>query len=258
MTQAPPENVSRSTGSASGELGHLDVDQIVAGYGGAAVLRGVSFAAHPGEVVAVLGRNGAGKTTLLRTISGLLTPRDGTISLDGVNLCGRPVHEIVRLGVGQVPEGRRVMPSMTVLDNLRLGAYLLRRRGQLAERLDEVLEVLPMLAGWRDRLAGTLSGGEQQLLAIGRALMGAPRVLLLDEPLTGLSPTARQLVLGVIRQIGGAERTVVIVEQNLGETLPIADRALLINEGRVSMEGSAHELLNDASVQEKYLGLTLH
>lgn len=251
MTFDPPSGGDRPPA-------HLMVEQVVAGYsGGPPVLRGISLTVRRGEVVAVLGRNGAGKTTLLRTISGLLTRREGSISLDGADLHGRAPHEIARLGIGHVPEGRRVIPSMTVIDNLRLGGYLARGRSELNRRLNGVYEMLPMLADWGPRIAGTLSGGEQQLLSIARALMGEPTVILLDEPLTGLSPTARRTVTDVLAQISHANKAVVVVEQNLTEILPVADHALIIDDGRVPLEGSSSELMENPAVQEKYLGLSI-
>jgi branched-chain amino acid transport system ATP-binding protein len=237
---------------------HLRVERVVAGYsGGPAVLRGISFAARRGEVVAVLGRNGAGKTTLLRTISGLLSLREGSIHLDSADLRGRMPHQVARLGVGHVPEGRRVIPSMTVIDNLRLGGYLLRSRSELNSRLDDVFAMLPMLTEWGPRVAGTLSGGEQQLLSIARALMGGPTAMLLDEPLTGLAPLARGHVIDALKQIRDLGKAVVVVEQNVAEILPAADYALIIDSGEVALEGPAEKLMGDPAVQEKYLGLSI-
>jgi branched-chain amino acid transport system ATP-binding protein len=237
---------------------HLLVENVVAGYrGGPPVLHGISLAVRRGEVVAVLGRNGAGKTTLLRTISGLVGLREGRISFAGRDLRGRAVHEVARLGIGHVPEGRRVIPSMTVIDNLRLGGYAAGGRAELARRLDEVLSMLPMLTEWGPRVAGTLSGGEQQLLSIARALMGAPTAILLDEPLTGLSPLARGRVTDVLKQIRDGGKAVVVVEQNVAEILPVADHALIIDAGRVALEGSSSDLMEDPTVQERYLGLSI-
>ncbi|MGH2892106.1 MAG: ABC transporter ATP-binding protein [Solirubrobacteraceae bacterium] len=237
---------------------YLTVEGLVAGYsGGPPVLRGISFTVGPGEVLAVLGRNGAGKTTLLRTISGLLTLREGSIHLNGADLRGRPTHEIARLGIGHVPEGRRVIPSMTVIDNLRLGGYLAETRSELNRRLSDVFAMLPMLPEWGPRVAGTLSGGEQQLLSIARALMGEPRVLLLDEPLTGLAPLARNAVISLLTQIRAAGKAIVLVEQNVAEILPVAGYALIIDDGRVPLEGASEDLMKDPGVREKYLGLAV-
>jgi branched-chain amino acid transport system ATP-binding protein len=239
------------------ESAHLTVEAVAAGYRGAPpVISGISLTVRRGEVLAVLGKNGAGKTTLLRTISGLLAPREGRIRFNEEDLRDRPAHEVARLGIGHVPEGRRVIPSMTVIDNLRLGGYAFRRH-ELADRLNEVTQMLPMLSAWHKRVAGTLSGGEQQLLSIGRALMGAPEMMLLDEPLTGLAPRARSQVLEVVSDIRRTGRSVVIVEQNVVEALPVADRGLIIDSGRVVMEGAARDLLDDPSIQEKYLGVSL-
>lgn len=248
-----------STAARDGSLvPHLEIERLVAGYRGAPpVLRGVSLTARHGEVVAVLGRNGAGKTSLLRTISGLVNLREGSIRLDGTDLRGRPPHEVAGLGIAHVPEGRRVFPGMTVTDNLKVGGYGARSRSELSSRLEEVFGMLPMLSDWRSRLAGMLSGGQQQLLAIARSLMGAPSLVLLDEPLTGLAPAARRQVLDVLRQIRDRGKSVVIVEQNVVETLPVADYALVIDSGEVALEGPAAKLAKDPTVQEKYLGIAV-
>lgn len=249
---------ARSPAQSPDDARQLVVEHVVAGYsGGPPVLRDISFAVGPGEVLAVLGRNGAGKTTLLRTISGLLPLREGRIQLGGADLRGRPPHAIARLGIGHVPENRRVIPSMTVIDNLRLGGYMAHGRTELTRRLDDIFVMLPMMREWGPRIAGTLSGGEQQLLSIARAMMGDPAVILLDEPLTGLAPVARAAVLTLLTQISQSGKAVVVVEQNVTEILPVAGYALIIDEGRVPLEGRSDELMDDPAVRVKYLGLAV-
>jgi len=240
------------------ELRTLVVEDVVSGYRGAPpVIHDMSLSVAPGEVVAVLGRNGAGKTTLLRTISGVLRPRRGRIVLGDRELSGMSAPAIAGFGVGHVPEGRRVIPGMTVDDNLRLGGYTLRRRSLLEEQLGAVLELFPALEPWRRRVAGSLSGGEQQMLAIARALMGKPGVVLLDEPLTGLAPIFRGEVLGVVDTMRKAGHAILIVEQNAAETLPIADRALVIHEGRITLSGTGSEMASSSVIQDEYLGVPI-
>jgi branched-chain amino acid transport system ATP-binding protein len=240
----------------SDPVGTLMVEDIVSGYrSGPAVVSGVSLTVAPGEVVAVLGRNGAGKSTLLRTISGVLRCRQGAISLGGRHLSGMSPWRIAGAGVAHVPEGRRVIPGMSVEDNLRLGGYTLKKRAAVDAQLSTILAAFPMLEKWRRRVAGSLSGGEQQMLAIARALMSAPKIVLLDEPLTGLAPIYRSQVLGVVDDMRRAGQGILIVEQNAVETLPVADRALIVHEGRITLTGPAKELVDSAATQEEYLGL---
>lgn len=234
----------------------LKVDQLVVGYRGAPpVITDISLQVNPGEIVALLGRNGAGKTTLLRAISGLLPWRAGEVMVGGVSLRNYSPEKVARCGVGHVPEGRRVIPSMTVLDNLRLGAYLLGAASNVDVRLKEIFEMFPALADWPDRSAGTLSGGEQQMLSLARALMGRPSVLMLDEPLTGLAPIFRQLVLQQINAIKNSGAAVLLVEQNVVESFVVADRALIMDGGTVVLEGSPAELSTNPAVRENYLGV---
>ena len=234
----------------------LVVDELVCGYpGGPPVLHEVSLEVAPDEILLVLGRNGAGKTTLLQTISGMLRPRAGTIRLAATGECvGRAPHEMARSGVAHVPEGRRLILSMSVLDNLKLGAYVLGRRAAVEAQLAEIYELFPMLPAWERRIAGTLSGGQQQLLSIARALMARPDVVLLDEPLTGLAPIYRSEVLSIVERLR-ERRAILLVEQNAAESLPIADRALVLDMGRVTLAGPAHDLLADSSVVKRYLGI---
>ncbi len=235
--------------------GALVVTGLVSGYrGGPNVLHDVSLEVARGEILVVLGRNGAGKSTLLRTISGVIPARAGRIEVDGRDLTGRAPHEIARSGIGHVPEGRRVIPGMTVLDNLKLGGHTLRTRRGIVAQLQELYELFPVLPEWRNRLAGTLSGGQQQMLSIARALMARPDVVLLDEPLTGLAPILRAEVLAVIERMKSA-RAILLVEQNAAETLPVADRALVLHEGRVTLSGAAADLREDDAVQERFLGI---
>jgi branched-chain amino acid transport system ATP-binding protein len=229
----------------------LDVEHLDAGYGDFQALFGVSVAVAEGETVAVIGANGAGKSTLLRAVAGLLRPRAGRIRFDGADLDGVPPHRRVRLGVSLVPEGRRVFPSLTVRENLEVGGDR-HRRGHWD--VGRVLELFPFLGRLRDRLGGTLSGGEQQALAIGRALMANPRLLLLDEVSLGLAPAAVARLYGAMPAIRAAGATVVVVEQDLGQALAAADRAYCLLEGRVVLSGAAASLTRD-QLAEAYFGL---
>lgn len=233
----------------------LKVREITVGYGsGSAVLSGLSVDVHFAEIVAVLGRNGAGKTTLLRSISGLLRPRSGAITFRDVAITGIPVHEVAAQGIAHVPEGRRIIQNMTVADNLRLGAYSVRS-AVARRRIDETLDLIPSIRGWLKRRGGTLSGGEQQLVAIARAFMSNPAIVLLDEPLTGLSPAARHSTLEALKEISVLGKGILIVEQNVVETLEIADRAVVLTDGSISLEGSGADLLSNPAIHASYLGL---
>lgn len=235
--------------------GTLIVERLRTGYpSGPDVLRDVSFSVHEGEIVAVLGRNGAGKTTLLRAISGLLTCRSGDIRFGGRTLRGIRAHRLAGLGVGHVPEGRRVMPGMSVHDNLLLGAYRITRRRDIDGSLTEVLQYFPSLRTALRVKAGTLSGGQQQMLAIARALMGRPRLLLLDEPLTGLAPVIQDDVMATLAGLRTRDRTIVLVEQNAQRSLAIADRGVVLARGTVAVQDIAETLLTDTAVREGYLG----
>lgn len=236
----------------------LIIEGIASGYRGApAVVSDMSLTVAPGEVVAVLGRNGAGKSTLLRTISGVLRCRQGRISLGDRQLSGMAPWRIACAGVAHVPEGRRVISGMSVEENLRLGGYPLGRRALVEAQLTKILASFPMLEKWRRRVAGSLSGGEQQMLAIARALMSAPKVVLLDEPLTGLAPIYRSEVLAVVGAMRSAGQAILLVEQNAVETLPVADRALIVQEGRITLTGPASELAGSAATRDEYLGLPI-
>jgi branched-chain amino acid transport system ATP-binding protein len=230
----------------------LHVEDVRVAYGGIEALRGVSFDVDEGEIVTLLGANGAGKTTTLRTISGLLRPRAGTISFDGQRIDTVPAHMMVRLGIGHVPEGRRIFPRMSVRENLMMGAY---HRGDDTEAdADRVFELFPVLLERQGQDGGTLSGGEQQMLAIGRALMGRPRLLLLDEPSMGLAPMIVTRIFDIIREINQQGTTVLLVEQNAAQALRLATRGYVLETGEVVMSDDASKLLADDRIREAYLG----
>jgi branched-chain amino acid transport system ATP-binding protein len=236
-------------------VGLLEVRDLRVSYGNIEVLHGISLDVGPGEIVALLGANGAGKTTTLRTISGLLRPRGGRIALDGQGLTGLPAHRIVALGIGHVPEGRRMFGVLTVEENLRLGGYLMRRdAGALERRIAALYETFPRLGERRAQLAGTLSGGEQQMLAIARALMLKPRLVLLDEPSMGLAPKLVRAIFGMIAEICTEGTAVLLVEQNVRQALRIAHRAYVLESGTVALAGESRALAQDSRVRAAYLG----
>jgi len=233
----------------------LEVRDLRVNYGNIEALHGISLDVGPGEIVALLGANGAGKTTTLRTLSGLLRPRAGSVAFEGQPIVGLPSHRIVALGIGHVPEGRRIFGGLTVEENLRLGGYLLRRDAAALDRgIAEAYETFARLRERRDQLAGTLSGGEQQMLAIARALMLKPRLVLLDEPSMGLAPKLVRAIFEVIARISSAGTAVLLVEQNARQALRIAQRAYVLEGGRVALSGSARELAGDSRVRATYLG----
>jgi branched-chain amino acid transport system ATP-binding protein len=233
----------------------LTVADLHAYYREMAALRGVSLHVDEGEIVALLGSNGAGKTTTLRTISGLHRPRSGTVSFGGTDITRAPPHAIVARGLSHVPEGRRIFPALTVEENLNLGGYLSRRDHQVvATRKQRVFDLFPRLAERRGQLGGLLSGGEQQMLAVGRALMNEPRLLALDEPSLGLSPVLVKAVGEVIQRIRASGTAILMVEQNARQALAIADRAYVLETGRIVLEGPAADLARDPRVQRAYLG----
>ncbi|HKA10890.1 MAG TPA: ABC transporter ATP-binding protein [Candidatus Dormibacteraeota bacterium] len=233
----------------------LEVKDLRVFYANIEALKGISLEVHKAEIVAVLGSNGAGKTTTLQTISGLIRPRSGAIVFDGGSLVGKPAHDIVGLGVSQVPEGRRIFKVLTVEENLNLGGYLNRSQRELVRQgRERVFEIFPRLAERRGQLAGTLSGGEQQMLAIGRALMSDPKLLMLDEPSLGLSPLLSRLLLKIVREIANRGTAVLLVEQNARQALAISDRAYVIETGSVVLSGQASALARDPRVQKAYLG----
>jgi branched-chain amino acid transport system ATP-binding protein len=233
----------------------LELADIHVRYGNIRALQGVSLRVETGELVALIGSNGAGKTTTLRTISGLLRPTQGTISFDGAEIGTASTDRIVGLGISHCPEGRRIFGSLTVAENLRLGAVSRTATAEIAADLDQVLELFPVL---RERLAqagGTLSGGEQQMLAIGRALMSRPRLLLLDEPSLGLAPIMVERIFATIAELKRQGRTILLVEQNVHQALDIADRAYVLETGRITLDGSAAVLRHDPKVEQSYLGV---
>ncbi len=232
----------------------LEVENLVARYGRITALGGISLHVDEGEIVALIGANGAGKTTTLRAISGLLRPASGRVSFDGRDLTGVPAHAIVRLGIGHAPEGRRVFPRMTVRENLELGAYTRRVKREIAADTERVLDIFPRLRERLEQRAGTMSGGEQQMLAIGRALMARPRLLLLDEPSLGLSPLFVQTIFGVIREINARGTTVLLIEQNATQALAIANRGYVLEVGTVTHADSSANLVASPLVQAAYLG----
>jgi len=241
---------------SSGERGMLTLKSIDAGYGTFQALFGVALEVKPGEAVGVIGPNGAGKTTLMRVISGLIRPRAGSIDLEGADLLAVPAHRIVELGIAHVPENRRLFPRMTVEDNLRMGAFTPSARAKFARRLEFVYDLFPRMKERRNQFAGTMSGGEQQMCAIGRALMSEPRLLLLDEPSAGLAPVVVQQVFELVRRIRGeGNLTVLIVEQNVQQVLKVVDRAYLLEAGSIRASGSAAELLRSDTIREAYLGV---
>ena len=233
----------------------LRVEDLTAGYGGLPALHGVSLEVKRGEIVALVGANGAGKSTLLRTIAGLLQPGSGRIDLDGRRIDGRPAHEIVRSGIAYVPEGRHLFGRLTVLDNLLLGAYTDRDQRSRAQGLDEVTTLFPVLNDRAHQLAGTLSGGEQQMVAIARGLMSRPRVLLLDEPSLGIAPKLVARIYESLAAINRAGLTLLLVEQNVRAALACASRAYVLQTGRIVREGASADLLGSDLVRKAFLGL---
>jgi len=231
----------------------LDVENIQVFYGKIHALKGISISVEKGEIVALLGNNGAGKTTTLKTISGLLRPRTGRILLEGQPINALPPHEIVALGVAQAPEGRKIFNRLTVTENLEMGAYL-RSDGTIAEDIERVFSLFSRLNERRDQVAGTLSGGEQQMLAIGRALMARPRILMLDEPSMGLAPILVEQIFQTVEDINRQGTTILLVEQNAAMALSIAHRGYVLETGSIALHGSAAELYEHPDVKRAYLG----
>ena len=232
----------------------LTLEDVSAGYGNLRVVHGVTLEVRPGELVAIIGANGAGKTTTLRAISGFIRPDSGNLSFEGESLVGRKPHDIVKKGLVQVPEGRSLFGSLTVLENLSMGGYT-RSSGERETALGEVYELFPVLKERKNQLAATLSGGQQQMVAIGRALMARPRLLMLDEPSLGLDPKTTARVFSVVEKVRETGVAVLIVEQDAVKTLRLADRAYVLESGEVSLEGTGSELLEDPNVRSAYLGL---
>lgn len=232
----------------------LTVEDLHVYYGNIAALKGVTLSVKPGEIVALVGSNGAGKSTTLRTISGLIRPKEGRVTFDGANLVGVPGHKVVGAGICQSPEGRRIFPRMSVEENLELGAFLRNDKEGIASDTARVLDLFPRLKERLHQKAGTMSGGEQQMLAVGRALMGNPKLLLLDEPSMGLAPVLVDLIFDTIRTIRDQGTTIMVVEQNALAALRIGDYGYVLESGRMKTEGLARDLLHDEEVINAYLG----
>lgn len=232
----------------------LKLEAVHTQYGPIKALKGVSLEVRPGEIVALIGANGAGKSTTLMTISGILRPSHGKIIFEGMSIAGWPPHEITRTGISQVPEGRRIFPKLTVLENLEMGAFGLKDKKAMADGLTEVFDHFPILFERKAQLGGTLSGGEQQMLAIGRALMAQPKLLLLDEPSLGLAPIVVKKIFEIIQRINRQGRTILLVEQSARTALRLAHRGYVMETGRIVMENEARALLQDPKVKAAYLG----
>jgi branched-chain amino acid transport system ATP-binding protein len=233
----------------------LELSGIDAFYGRVRALRGITISVDQGEVVALIGSNGAGKTTTLRTISGLMHSPSGSITFAGKDITRTPAHEIVQLGICQSPEGRRLFPRMQVIDNLRMGAFTRKDKDGIQKDMERVFELFPRLKERTTQLAGTLSGGEQQMLAIGRALMARPKLLMLDEPSLGLAPILVETIFQIVREINGQGTPILLVEQNAHKALEVAHRAYVLETGSIVKTGSGKELLSSPDVQRAYLGI---
>ena len=233
----------------------LELNNLNAGYGSFQALFSVNLEVKKGEAIAVIGPNGAGKTTLLRTISGMLPVQSGNLSMEGTSLKDVPPYRIIDFGIAHVPENRRLFSSMSIEDNLRMGAFTPNARPHFEERLDFIFDLFPRLKERRSQIAGTLSGGEQQMCAIGRALMSSPKLLLMDEPSAGLAPVIVNQVFQLVQQIRDQGLTVLIVEQNIEQVLKIVDRAYLMEAGAIKISGKAEELIQSESIRKAYVGL---
>ena len=232
----------------------LEVKDLQVFYGMIQAIKGISFEVNEGETVALIGANGAGKTTTLQTITGLLSPKKGSVVFEGKEITKVPAHKIVSLGMAHVPEGRRVFAQLSVYQNLKMGAYTRKDKAEIDEMLETVYKRFPRLKERQNQMAGTLSGGEQQMLAMGRALMSKPKIVLLDEPSMGLSPILVNEIFDIIQSLNKAGTTVLLVEQNAKKALSIADRAYVLETGRIVQSGDAQVLLNDESIKKAYLG----
>ncbi len=232
----------------------LEIKDLEVNYGVIKAIKGVSFDVNEGEIIALIGANGAGKTTILHTITGLIQAKKGSIVFDGKELTKTPPHKIVSMGMAHVPEGRRIFQQLSVLENLKLGAYTRKDKSEIAATLKMVYERFPRLEERKNQVAGTLSGGEQQMLAMGRALMSKPRIILMDEPSMGLSPLLVSEIFDIIKVINESGTTVLLVEQNAKKALSIADRAYVLETGNITLSGDAKDLINDESVKKAYLG----
>lgn len=232
----------------------LEVKDLEVYYGMIQAIKGVSFEVNKGEVIALIGANGAGKTTILHTVTGLIAPKAGTILFEGKDITKVPAHKIVSMGMAHVPEGRRVFSELSVYENLKMGAYTRKDKNEIEESLSNVYKRFPRLEERKNQLAGTLSGGEQQMLAMGRALMSKPQIILMDEPSMGLSPIMVNEIFDIIQAVSESGTTVLLVEQNAKKALSIADRAYVLETGNIVLEGKAKDLLEDDSIKKAYLG----
>ena len=233
----------------------LVVKDLVSGYSKMPAIHGVSFKVEEGQIVAILGSNGAGKTTTLKTVMGILPAMSGSITYQGENLIGTPSHKMAVKGISMVPEGRHLFPKLSIYDNMMMGAYTIKDKNKIKEKLDVIYDIFPILAERKTQLAGTMSGGEQQMVAIGRALMCDPKLLILDEPSLGIMPKLVDEIFEFIKTINKMGVTIVIIEQNAEKTLAFSDYAYVISDGKTVIEGTAQELMNDDQVQRVYLGI---
>ena len=232
----------------------LEVKDLQVSYGMIQAIKGISFEVNQCEVIALIGANGAGKTTILHTVTGLLAPKAGSIMFEGQDITKVPAHKIVSMGMAHVPEGRRVFAQLSVYDNLKMGAYTRTDKNEIEESLEMVYKRFPRLEERKNQMAGTLSGGEQQMLAMGRALMSKPKIILMDEPSMGLSPIFVNEIFNIIQEVSASGTTVLLVEQNAKKALSIADRAYVLETGNIALEGDAKILMNDDSIKKAYLG----
>ena len=232
----------------------LEVKDLQVSYGMIQAIKGISFEVNQGEVIALIGANGAGKTTILHTVTGLIAPKAGSIMFEGQDITKIPAHKIVSMGMAHVPEGRRVFAQLSVYDNLKMGAYTRTDKNEIEESLEMVYKRFPRLEERKNQMAGTLSGGEQQMLAMGRALMSKPKIILMDEPSMGLSPIFVNEIFNIIQEVSASGTTVLLVEQNAKKALSIADRAYVLETGNIALEGDAKILMNDDSIKKAYLG----
>ena len=232
----------------------LEVKDLQVYYGMIQAIKGISFEVNQGEVIALIGANGAGKTTILHTVTGLIAPKKGSVIFEGQDITKVPAHKIVSMGMAHVPEGRRVFAQLSVFDNLKMGAYTRKDKTEIEESLEMVYKRFPRLEERKNQMAGTLSGGEQQMLAMGRALMSKPKIILMDEPSMGLSPIFVNEIFDIIQEVSASGTTVLLVEQNAKKALSIADRAYVLETGTIALEGDAKVLMNDDSIKKAYLG----
>ena len=232
----------------------LQVTDLKVNYGVIQAIKGVSFEVNEGEVIALIGANGAGKTTILHTVTGLIAPKSGKIEFEGKDITKMPAHKIVTLGMAQVPEGRRVFADLSVYENLLMGAFTRKDKDEISQTLEMVYKRFPRLKERKNQVAGTLSGGEQQMLAMGRALMSHPKIILMDEPSMGLSPLFVNEIFDIIKEVSASGTTVLLVEQNAKKALSIADRAYVLETGKIVLDAAADVLMNDPSIKKAYLG----